>query len=237
MLNVSKLGTLTWERYLICLVTVASFGLLCWILPTAIHPRTQCVKSMNSFLSLKSHAVVASDLYHENIHSQRAFFPLVGCSTGRKRGNRFMSRRFKKEKRDMSTTVALYFSWFIYDPTKQPSEHHDSWLSFSAGQWEGEALQAEEDGGWTLLCVEEQSFFYVEAAGGILLQTGWWSVYTSGGTMQEGELKSSDPPTELSNIVSCVGEEWECLSSVAADGGPSNSRLVLQHRGPMGDWP
>lgn len=51
MLNVSKLGTLTWERYLISLITVASLGLLCWILPTAIHSWTQCIKSMNSFLS------------------------------------------------------------------------------------------------------------------------------------------------------------------------------------------
>lgn len=29
-------------------------------------------------------------------------------------------------------------------------------LPFSAGQWEGEALQAEKTGQWALLCVEDQ---------------------------------------------------------------------------------
>lgn len=29
-------------------------------------------------------------------------------------------------------------------------------LSFSAGPWEGEALQAEKTGEWSLLCVEDQ---------------------------------------------------------------------------------
>lgn len=89
--------------------------------------------------------MVASDLGCEHIHSQRELYPLVRSSTGRKR----RSRRFKKGK----------------------NEHHDCSLSSSAGQWEGEALQAEEDGEWTLLCVEEQNLSHIEAAGGTLLQT------------------------------------------------------------------
>lgn len=82
-------------------------------------------------------------------------------------------------------------------------------LPFSAGQWEGEALQAEEDGQWTLLRVKEQNLSYIEAAGGTLLQTHWWSVYVSGWTMQEGELKGSDLPTQLSNVIACIGERTE----------------------------
>lgn len=53
-----------------------------------------------------------------------------------------------------------------------PFMFHLCVLLFSAGQGEREALQAEEDGDWTVLCVEEQNLSHLEEAGGALLQPG-----------------------------------------------------------------
>lgn len=52
-------------------------------------------------------------------------------------------------------------------------------LSFSARLWEGEALQAEKTGQWSLLCVEEQILPNTETASGTLLRTGRWSLCAS----------------------------------------------------------
>lgn len=225
MVSVNKLGTLSRERYLIS----PHCGLARSFMRNSFH----CDSSPNSIHQV--YELVSVSQVPCCGHLWFMWWKHTFTKSFLSIGEVFHRQEKREQFVDSSSTLLFMVHLWSYKATLTAS-----WLcllSFSGGQWEGEALQAEEDGQWTLLCVEEQNLSYLEAAGGALLQTDGWSVHVSGWAMQEGELNSSDLPTELSNIVSCVSGEWESLSSVAADGGPSDSRLVIQHRRPVGDWP
>lgn len=123
-------------------------------------------------------------------------------------------------------------------------------LSFSAGRREGEALQAEETGQWSLLRDEENLLRKAAGVGGTLLPGGRRPLRASRRTVQEGP--TSCEPNASPLIVSMpslplrfpVRHRVPLSFSVNGnsspphlDGGAADSRPVLQHGGPMGDRP
>lgn len=122
--------------------------------------------------------------------------------------------------------------------TSEPERFVSISLAFSAGQWEGEALQAEKTGKWFLLCVKDQSLRNTEGVDPTLFQTGRWPLCASGWTVQKGTTYSTsnnficfNSPSHRSDLNSDL-----IALCVSVAGGSTDSRSVLQHSGPMGDW-
>lgn len=107
---------------------------------------------------------------------------------------------------------------------------------FSAGRREGEALQAEKDGGRSPLRVADEIISNAHRVGGALLHTSRRSVRPPGRTMQEGTWTHPVTLASWLSPVRCV-LFFLFLNSriICADGSSADRRPVLQHGGPMGD--